>query len=305
MNSFTLTAVGYLARNPEVVAKGDTTHTRFCLIGNDYGGKDEVGAPREIVTSLWFVAFGALGEAIARNSRKGDQLMIEARVRSNIWTDKQGERQHDHSFVVQGFRFGAPGRAKRDELSGRDWGGRRDLETTGASVPESSATAPEPTALAPEPSANALERSAQASETSGHALARSGHAGGNENRSGSGHGGARVPIHEGGNSRPGAEECAESDSPLGTDSAANGASSSVAGALVSPIGPVMGASVAEKGPAIAAAALPGSGGAIQKSAHKDAQKGSQKDLQKDSQKDSPKDSQRDKGRGARRVASTN
>jgi hypothetical protein len=34
MNSFTVTAIGNLAKNPELVAKGDTAYTRFCLIGN-------------------------------------------------------------------------------------------------------------------------------------------------------------------------------------------------------------------------------------------------------------------------------
>jgi single-strand DNA-binding protein len=116
MNSFTLTAVGNLARNPELVVKGDTTYARICLIGSDYAGKDEDGASREIATSLWFVAFGALGETIARCARKGDQLIVEAYVRANQWTNRQGEKQYDHSFVVQGFRFGAPGRAKRETL---------------------------------------------------------------------------------------------------------------------------------------------------------------------------------------------
>ena len=119
MNSFTLTAVGQLARNPELVARGDTAYTRFCLVGTDYAGKDDEGAAREVVTSLWFVAFGALGEAVARHSRKGDQLIVEARVRASIWTDKQGDKQYDHSFVVQGFRFGAPGRMKREERDAR------------------------------------------------------------------------------------------------------------------------------------------------------------------------------------------
>jgi single-strand DNA-binding protein len=119
MNSFTLTAVGNLARNPELVAKNDTSYTRFCLVGNDYAGKDEEGAAREIVTSVWFVAFGALGEALARNARKGDQLIVAARVRSNNWTDKQGEKQYDHSFIVDGFRFGAPGKLKREEREAR------------------------------------------------------------------------------------------------------------------------------------------------------------------------------------------
>jgi len=119
MNSFTLTAVGNLARNPEFVAKDDTSYARFCLVGNDYAGKDEGGTAREVTTSLWFVAFGALGESLARNARKGDQLFVEARVRANNWTDKQGEKKYDHSFIVQGFRFGAPGKVKREELDGR------------------------------------------------------------------------------------------------------------------------------------------------------------------------------------------
>ena len=119
MNSFTLTAVGNLARNPEFVAKNDTSYTRFCLVGNDYAGKDEGGSAREVTTSLWFVAFGAMGEALARNARKGDQLFVEARVRANNWTDKQGEKKYDYSFIVGGFRFGAPGKVKREELDGR------------------------------------------------------------------------------------------------------------------------------------------------------------------------------------------
>jgi single-strand DNA-binding protein len=119
MNSFTLTAVGNLARNPELVAKGDKSYARLCLVGNDYAGKDEEGAAREVVTSLWFVAFGALGESIAQHARKGDQLILDARVRASNWTDEQGEKQFDHSFIVQGFRFGAPGKLKREEREAR------------------------------------------------------------------------------------------------------------------------------------------------------------------------------------------
>jgi single-strand DNA-binding protein len=65
------------------------------------------------------VAFGPLGEAIAKNARKGDQLILEARIRANNWTDQQGEKQYDYSFIVDGFRFGAPGKAKREELDTR------------------------------------------------------------------------------------------------------------------------------------------------------------------------------------------
>lgn len=127
MNSFTVTAVGNLAKNPELAVKGDTTYTRICLVGNDYAGKDEQGNVRETVTSLWFVAFENLGEAIAKNARKGDQLILQAQIRANNWTDKEGEKQYDHSFVVQNFRFGAPGRTKREEFAAR-----RDEQSIGA-----------------------------------------------------------------------------------------------------------------------------------------------------------------------------
>jgi single-strand DNA-binding protein len=129
MNSFTLTAVGNLARNPELVSKGDRSYAKLCLVGNDYAGKDEEGAAKEVVTSLWFVAFGPMGESIARNARKGDQLILEAKIRASNWTDEKGEKQYDHSFIVQGFRFGAPGKLKREELDAR-----RDDDTRSASA---------------------------------------------------------------------------------------------------------------------------------------------------------------------------
>ena len=119
MNSFTISAVGNLARDPELAVKGDTSYTRICLVGNDYAGKDESGNVREAVTSVWFTAFEGLGEAIAKNARKGDQLIIQAHMRANNWTDKEGGKQYDYSYIVQNFRFGAPGKATREELAAR------------------------------------------------------------------------------------------------------------------------------------------------------------------------------------------
>jgi single-strand DNA-binding protein len=132
MNSFTVTAVGNLAKEPELAMKGDTSYTRFCLVGNDYAGKDAEGNAREVTTSLWFVAFESLGEAIAKNARKGDQLILQAQVRANNWIDKEGEKQYDHSYVVQSFRFGAPGKAKREQFAGRR--DERELSTLEAEI---------------------------------------------------------------------------------------------------------------------------------------------------------------------------
>lgn len=120
MNSFTVTAIGNLAKDPELAFKEDTSYTRLCLVGNDYAGRDDQGNVREAVTSLWLVAFESIGEAIAKNARKGDQLIVQAQIRSNNWTDREGEKVYDYSFVVQTFRFGAPGKLKRELLAARD-----------------------------------------------------------------------------------------------------------------------------------------------------------------------------------------
>lgn len=116
MNSFTLNAIGNLARDPELMTKGELRYARFCLIGSDYAGKDEESGDREVTTSIWFVAFGALGEALVRNTRKGDQLIVEAQVRADNWVDPQGERRYDYTHIVKGFRFGAPGKIRREQL---------------------------------------------------------------------------------------------------------------------------------------------------------------------------------------------
>jgi single-stranded DNA-binding protein len=107
MNSFRLTAVGQLARNPELSIKEEIILARFCLVGTDEIAESERDGSKEVVTSLWFLAFGEIASMIARNSRKGDQLILEARIVANHWTDRQGNKQHGHTFIVTGFRFGA------------------------------------------------------------------------------------------------------------------------------------------------------------------------------------------------------
>jgi single-stranded DNA-binding protein len=107
MNSFKLTAVGCLARNPELDVGETGTFARFCLVGQDDETEDEGdGLKRDAVTTLRFFAIGKIAVEIARNARKGDQLFLEARVIANSWTER-GERHRGHTFIVTGFRFGA------------------------------------------------------------------------------------------------------------------------------------------------------------------------------------------------------
>lgn len=105
MNSFAFIGIGNLARNPEVTAKGDVAYVRFCLVGDDHAEPDEeVGRARE---EVWFLAFDGIADRIATHARKGDQLIVTARVRSHVWIDKGGERHCGNVFIATGVRFGA------------------------------------------------------------------------------------------------------------------------------------------------------------------------------------------------------
>jgi YhcG PDDEXK nuclease domain len=76
MNSFKLAAVANLARNPEPSTKGEATFARFCLVGDDQVAGAEKGPLRDVVTSLWFIAFGGIATAIAQRARKGVELKV-------------------------------------------------------------------------------------------------------------------------------------------------------------------------------------------------------------------------------------
>ncbi len=98
MNSFTVTAVGNLAKDPETAFKGDTTYTKICLVGNDYAGKDEQGNAREAVTSLWFVAFESLGEVDRKKCAQGRSAHPPS-ADSRQQLDRQGRREAVRPFL--------------------------------------------------------------------------------------------------------------------------------------------------------------------------------------------------------------
>jgi single-stranded DNA-binding protein len=105
MNSFTLTAVGTLARNPGISTSGNLSYARFCLVGSDF--EEIEGAVKERLISMWFVAFGAVGDSLVKYARKGDQLILEATAVVDDWSGRPKDGMNDYIFEVLGFRFGS------------------------------------------------------------------------------------------------------------------------------------------------------------------------------------------------------
>lgn len=110
---------GRLAASPAVSGSEDRAYCRFVLIRNEYAGRDESsGETNERTVSIQFTAFRKKAEAIAKHCRKGDQLILRARVENNNYV-KDGETDYGFSFIVEDFTFGAPGESTRSELARR------------------------------------------------------------------------------------------------------------------------------------------------------------------------------------------
>jgi len=105
--SFRINAVGRLATDPE---KGEKGECRFSLLSSDYAGADKP----KVVTRVWFVAFGTYGDTIAKNCRRGDQLIVEARHVASRF-ERDGETEYRYNNIVDRFEFGAPGKARREK----------------------------------------------------------------------------------------------------------------------------------------------------------------------------------------------
>lgn len=102
---------------PELHVYGSTKVARLRLIRNEYAGKDEEGNRKEREVCIPFSAFDAMAETLARNVMTGDQLIVEAVIRNNNYTDDKGDEHYDYNFEVVTFEYGAPGARKRKKLT--------------------------------------------------------------------------------------------------------------------------------------------------------------------------------------------
>src|SRR3954466_12757576 len=67
MNSFKVTAIGRVAQPLELKGAGESQYVKVTLIGNDYAGKDSKGNAREVITTVYFTAFGSMAKTLAQN----------------------------------------------------------------------------------------------------------------------------------------------------------------------------------------------------------------------------------------------
>lgn len=97
---------GNLTRDPELkYLPSGSALCNFSLALNRLWST-ETGEKREEVCFVDVTAFGKQGEVIAQYLRKGDPILVEGRLKTDSWDDKQtGQKRSKLGVVLESFSF--------------------------------------------------------------------------------------------------------------------------------------------------------------------------------------------------------
>jgi single-strand DNA-binding protein len=119
--------VGNLGADPETRSIPSGTTVTNIRIATSESWKDKASGAQQERTEWHSVAlFGRLGEIAAEYLRKGSQVFIEGKLRTQKWKDKQGNDRYKTEIIAdnmqmlgaRGGGMGAPGGADRGDSAG-------------------------------------------------------------------------------------------------------------------------------------------------------------------------------------------
>lgn len=93
--------MGRLTRDPEVRMSGDTAVARFSLAVDRRFKKDG----EQTADFISCVAFGKTGEFIEKYGRKGTKFVVEGRIQTGSYTNKDGQKVYTTDVVVEQVEF--------------------------------------------------------------------------------------------------------------------------------------------------------------------------------------------------------
>lgn len=100
--------VGNLTRDPELKALPTGVKVVSFSLATNRTWKDTNGEKQEAVEYHNLVAFGKQAEVIAQYCSKGSQLLVEGRIQTRSWDDKETTKKvYRTEIVVENFQLGS------------------------------------------------------------------------------------------------------------------------------------------------------------------------------------------------------
>lgn len=96
--------LGNLGRDPELVAKASTPVCKFS-IATTHGKKNASGQWENETDWHNIVAFGNSAENIVKYCKKGRSLLVEGRLTTRKWQDKEGNDRYTTEVIAENVKF--------------------------------------------------------------------------------------------------------------------------------------------------------------------------------------------------------
>lgn len=97
---------GHLVKDVEYKYLDKGTGFAVFRLGMNRKWFDEEGQEREERAFVDVEAFGLQGECLAKHLKRGSSVMVEGRLRTDDWVDKEsGERRSKLKVILEKFRF--------------------------------------------------------------------------------------------------------------------------------------------------------------------------------------------------------
>ena len=100
--------VGRLTRDPEVrysAGEGSMAIARYSLAVDRRGRRDNAGSDQPTADFINIVAFGRDGEFAEKYLRKGMRILVEGRIQTGSYTNKEGQKVYTTDIVVERHEF--------------------------------------------------------------------------------------------------------------------------------------------------------------------------------------------------------
>src|SRR3989338_6996017 len=127
--------IGNLTRDPELRSIPNGTKVCSFSLATNRVWKDKNGARQESTEYHNVVVFGRQAETVAQYIKKGNSLLVEGRIQTRSWEDKNsGEKKYRTEIVAERVQFGPKGSGGGGYASAQDARPKQDSETGAGEV---------------------------------------------------------------------------------------------------------------------------------------------------------------------------
>ncbi|MFZ2205726.1 MAG: single-stranded DNA-binding protein [Minisyncoccia bacterium] len=103
--------IGNLTRDPEIRALPSGIKVCSFSLATNRVWKDKNGAKQESADYHNVVVFGRQAETVAQYMKKGSSMLVEGRMQTRSWDDKDGTKKYRTEIVADRVQFGSRGTA--------------------------------------------------------------------------------------------------------------------------------------------------------------------------------------------------